>query len=326
MNLSIVIPSFNRKDDLERCINSILSQNYEDYEIIIVDNGSKDGTREFLKNLKQKLNSRLKLILNSSNIGASEARNQALRIITSKYVLFLDSDAELKSENTLQLMLNLMESNERKKIGQLGGEIINGKIRLGNSERNGDGLFSWFDSLKMKETDYVPTSNCIMPLSLLKELGGFDPYYIYGYEDNDLGWRVRKKGLKCIMDDKIAAYHHVSNTGRTSNFFLFHKNRIRFLIKKEKFYFLIFLPLIDIYYAFKLLPARIKEFSQKPLEKVAWLDKSQKKKDCGKIKKILILVIYSYRNLLKAYWWNLMHLAETLRIRRENPDFIKNEI
>jgi len=41
MNLSIVIPSFNRKDDLERCINSILSQNYEDYEIIIVDNGSK---------------------------------------------------------------------------------------------------------------------------------------------------------------------------------------------------------------------------------------------------------------------------------------------
>ncbi len=329
--VSIVILSYNRKEDLERCVRSVLDQTFEDYVVIIVDNGSNDGSRDFLQHLQNTLQSRLKLILNESNVGASEGRNQALRIIASKYVLFLDSDAELKSKHTLQAMSDIMNTPAGKSIGQLGGEIINGKIRVGASERNADGLFSWLDHVEMQETEYVPTSNCFMQLDILKQLGGFDPYYFYGYEDNDLGWRVRSNGLKCIMDERVVAFHHVSNTARTSTFFLFHRNRVRFLIKKERAWFLILLPFIDMYFATKLLPARIKEFSNKPIEQVAWLDADKKhntrqNKAFGKLHKLFTLILTFSLGLLKAYWWNLTNLSRTLRIRTRNPDFIENEI
>lgn len=325
--ISIIIPSYNRLMDLQRCISSILSQDYKDYEIIVVDNNSTDGTIIWLKDLKSKLKNRLKIIFNNNNIGASEARNQALRIVKSDYVLFLDSDAELKTKQVITNMINILGADSS--IGQLGAEIINHKIRLGKSERNEDGLFSWVDNVHMENVDYVPTSNCVMKTSVIKKLGGFDPYYIYGYEDNDLGWRVRKSGLRCIMDDRVSAYHHVSNSGRTSSFFRFHRNRIRFLIKKEKFYFLIFLPLIDIILLFKLLPARIMEFSKKPVEQIAWFDAEHKnmlKNESSRFKKLFNLMFNCYFNLIKAYIWNINNISETLKIRYNNLDFIKNEI
>jgi GT2 family glycosyltransferase len=326
--LTIIIPSYNRLEDLKKCIKSIESQTYTDYTTLIIDNGSEDRTIPYLKDKQKKLKENFKVIYNKNNKGASEARNQAMRLVKSKYILFLDSDAELKTNITIQNMIRIMESPKGKTIGQLGGEIINGKIRVGNSERNEDGLFSWYDNLHMRKVDYVPTSNCMMRTEVLKKVGGFDPYYIYGYEDNDVGYQVRKLGLTCIMDENTMAYHHVSNSGRTSSFFRFHRNRVRFLIKKEKFYFLLFLPIIDLYLTLKLAPPRIKEFSQKSADEVAWLSLEKKKKMSkkdSKFKKVFVLGYDSLINMFEAYLWNISHLRQTLKIRFNKPNFIKNE-
>jgi len=320
--ISLVIPSYNRKNDLERCIKSILIQNFKDYEIIIVDNDSKDKTREFLEKLKKILKNKLRVILNENNVGASEARNQALRLINSEYVLFLDSDAELLKKDVLKQMVNILGKDE--KIGQLGGEIIEGKMRISNSERNEDGCFLWAEKVFMGSVSCVTTANCIMRTKIIKKIGGFDPYYIYGYEDNDLSWRIRQLGLKCLIDSRVSAIHHVSFIGRTSNFFRFHRNRVRFLIKKENWLFLLFLPFIDLVTTIKLAPARVREFANKPMDKIAWFNNSDKGKkiSSSKLKKILILGSTYSINLLKAYIWNILHLNQTLYIRYKNPNFI----
>ena len=90
MKFSIIIPAYNVADYLENCVESILKQTYDNYEIIIVDDGSTDETGkvadELLKQTKQ-IN-----VVHQSNGGASKARNTGMKRATGDYILFLDGD------------------------------------------------------------------------------------------------------------------------------------------------------------------------------------------------------------------------------------------
>ena len=90
MKFSIIIPAYNVADYLENCVESILKQTYDNYEIIIVDDGSTDETGkvadELLKQSKQ-IN-----VVHQSNGGASKARNTGMKRATGDYILFLDGD------------------------------------------------------------------------------------------------------------------------------------------------------------------------------------------------------------------------------------------
>lgn len=90
MKFSIIIPAYNVADYLENCVESILKQTYDNYEIIIVDDGSTDETGkvadELLKQSKQ-IN-----VVHQSNGGASKARNTGMKSATGDYILFLDGD------------------------------------------------------------------------------------------------------------------------------------------------------------------------------------------------------------------------------------------
>ena len=90
MKFSIIIPAYNVADYLENCVESILKQTYDNYEIIIVDDGSTDETGkvadELLKQSKQ-IN-----VVHQSNGGASKARNTGMKRSTGDYILFLDGD------------------------------------------------------------------------------------------------------------------------------------------------------------------------------------------------------------------------------------------
>lgn len=89
MKLSIVVPVYNVEKYIVKCISSLLSQNYDDYEIIIVNDGTKDRSIELVEcNFKD---SRIKII-NQENQGLSEARNSGMRYARGKYIWFFDSD------------------------------------------------------------------------------------------------------------------------------------------------------------------------------------------------------------------------------------------
>jgi len=96
IKFSIIIPSYNNRNYLNKCIDSVLSQSYTNYELIIVDDGSTDGSYEFLKN-NYSNNKQIK-IFSKKNSGVADTRNLALKHVTGDWITFLDSDDYFNSE------------------------------------------------------------------------------------------------------------------------------------------------------------------------------------------------------------------------------------
>lgn len=105
VKISVIIPTFNRKDIISNSINSILEQNINGIEIIVVDDKSTDGTIEYLKN---KYNNQLKYLYLNENGGCNIARNKGANIASGEWLLFLDSDDTLTA-GSLNHLIGLTE-------------------------------------------------------------------------------------------------------------------------------------------------------------------------------------------------------------------------
>ena len=104
--VSVIIPAYNAEKFIENCIQSIQRQTFQDFEIIVVNDGSKDGTLSVLKKLAKE-DARV-VIVDQENKGVSAARNAALNQATGKYLTMVDADDDLP-ENALKSMLDLMQ-------------------------------------------------------------------------------------------------------------------------------------------------------------------------------------------------------------------------
>ncbi len=104
--VSIVTPTFNRAHTLQRAIDSVLAQTYNDWELIIIDDGSTDNTQELVKGIGEK---RVKY-LHKENGGPSKARNYGIEHATGKWIMYLDSDDELLPK-CIETMLDWANKN-----------------------------------------------------------------------------------------------------------------------------------------------------------------------------------------------------------------------
>lgn len=107
--VSIVMPSYNSAKFIERSINSVLNQTFEDWELIIIDDCSLDNTMEIIRQYCQ-LDSRIKLKIHHKNLGVAESRNRGLEEALFPYVAFLDSD-DIWDRNKLEIQVNFMIKN-----------------------------------------------------------------------------------------------------------------------------------------------------------------------------------------------------------------------
>lgn len=94
--ISIIIPVYNVKDYLDTCLNSVINQTYKELEIIIINDGSTDGS-DLICDAYAKKDSRIKLI-HQSNAGPSASRNRGLQVATGEYINFVDSDDYIDSD------------------------------------------------------------------------------------------------------------------------------------------------------------------------------------------------------------------------------------
>jgi glycosyltransferase involved in cell wall biosynthesis len=108
--ISIIIPVFNAESTIERCINSIINQTYKDYEIIAVNDGSKDNSLKLLKKYKKLLKEKL-IIINQKNQGVALARNNGIRTAKGKYLAFIDNDDYIDN-NYLEKYINEINNND----------------------------------------------------------------------------------------------------------------------------------------------------------------------------------------------------------------------
>ncbi|MCR5666881.1 MAG: glycosyltransferase [Eubacterium sp.] len=116
--ISVIVPVYNMQQLLDRCITSIVSNTYENLEIICVDDGSKDDSPLILDEWAKK-DSRIK-VLHKENEGLSEARNSGLQICKGDFVAFIDSDDWIR-EDYFEVMMDAMEHNEVQMV--IGGYV-----------------------------------------------------------------------------------------------------------------------------------------------------------------------------------------------------------
>ncbi|MEJ2295153.1 MAG: glycosyltransferase, partial [Candidatus Lokiarchaeota archaeon] len=194
--VSIVIPSYNRAKFLPSLIKNLLELNYKDYEIIIVDDGSIDRTKEILKDFP------IKVISINKSIGSAEARNIGIQHARYDLIAVTDSDCYV-SKNWLRDLVPYLNEYD-----MVGGKIVysdKAEAKLNPSIK--DIELICLDS----PVNFLNTSNMIFRKEVWKELDGFSSYRL---EDVDYSWRALKKGLKLIYVPKGLVIHY----GRRSIF------------------------------------------------------------------------------------------------------------
>lgn len=182
--ISVVTPTYNRPELLINSVNSVLSQTYSDFELIVIDDCSSDNTPGVLKGFRDE---RLKVIRNSSNKGIAAVRNIGVTSSQGKYIAFLDDDDEWlpdKLEKQIRIMENSPESLGCVYSGCLttgpdGSEIVSTSIpRYRNKVLN-----------ELLLENFITTSTTLVKKSSIEKAGLFDEDIPYG-EDYDMWIRI----------------------------------------------------------------------------------------------------------------------------------------
>jgi GT2 family glycosyltransferase len=240
VQVSVIIVSLNKKRQLNECLDSVFNQDYDDIEIIVIDNGSfVPGMREMLKRYSGKII----LIENNRNLGACKARNQGIKIAHGKYILFLDDDSILLDRDTITRAVERMENNPQ--IGILGGihyaDREKRKVYLYQCITGFDGFLDRKASTQqirefgLDKNIHIPTCFAMVRKDIVKSIGGFDTFFYYYEEDNDLSMRVRKKGYLIAVDPQLSVYHISGQRERKSHYK--YRNKTYLILKDYSFKF-----------------------------------------------------------------------------------------
>jgi len=251
MHVSIIIVSWNVKDLLLKCIESVLffSKNIN-FEIIVVDNGSSDGTLEAIKcdfpNIK--------LISNNKNLGFAKANNQGIKIAKAEYILLLNPDTEF-IEDTLDPILKKMEFD--KKIGVLGCRLLNTDKTIQPSVRRFprvidilailfklnkmfpkllDKYLAYdFDYSREQEVNQVMGAFFLVRKQVFEKIGLLDEKYFIWFEEVDFCRRVMQNGWKVLYHPNVKIIHHKAKSFSQANTlkkqFWFFRSALRYLLK-----------------------------------------------------------------------------------------------
>ncbi len=179
MNISLIIPTYNRKELLIRAIKSALNQAYKPFEIIVVDDGSKDETKEALKNYPVKY-------IYQTNQGVSAARNRGIKESRGEWVAFLDSDDEWAREK-LQKQVEFHNSNKNILFSHTGERWIRDAKEVKYPKRlkkpRGDSFLENLSTCK------IAASSILMHKKVFERIGYFDER-LRVCEDYDMWLRV----------------------------------------------------------------------------------------------------------------------------------------
>lgn len=221
MRFSVVIPTYNRSEKLKNCLQALFTQNYDKrkFEIIVVDDGSQDETRQFLQRVQKKSPVPLYSFF-QPNQGQASARNKGITEAKGEIILFIGDDIEsspdmLKEHDRTH---TLHPEDNSAVLGFITWHPSLNVTPLMKFMERGGAIFGKFggnqfafDLLKGKETadfHFFYTSNISLKRRLLEKFK-FDPWFSgYGWEDIELGYRLAKNaGLTIHYNPAARAYH-----------------------------------------------------------------------------------------------------------------------
>lgn len=232
--VAIIILNWNGKEDTIECLESLKHITYLNYEILLVDNGSTDGSVECLRERYPEM----VIIENEKNLGFAEGNNVGIRRAMEKnvdYVLLLNNDTVVDSEFLGELVLNMRSDL---KIGFVGPKVYyydyNGRKDVLNFA--GGGINLWKGKTyhiglneadigqydEAREVDYVEGSCVLVRTYMLKKIGLLNSAYFTYWEENEWCMRGHRVGYKAFFAPKAKIWHKIgaSNVGTTKQYYM----------------------------------------------------------------------------------------------------------
>jgi GT2 family glycosyltransferase len=230
MRFSLIILCYNKLDCTRRCLESIVRHSVVDdpWELVVVDNGSTDGTRDWLDHeLRALAASRsvpLTVLANDRNAGCSTARNQAMAAASGDYLVFLDNDVAPRTRDWLPRLAAALEAHPRTAL--IGPKLVYplpphniqcagvGISRRGHVCFRGRGEPRCEPRFNRPEPVQSLISACLLARAgLVRESGGFDEAFNpVQFEDFDLCYRLRSLGWEARYQPDVEMYHFESVT------------------------------------------------------------------------------------------------------------------
>ncbi len=232
--VSVIIVSYNVRSYLAHAIDAILKSDYKKLEIIVVDNNSYDGTREYLEDNFPSIN----IISNDENVGFGKAVNQGSNLATGEYYLILNPDTIIEEETISVLVKYLMENEE---VGMVGPKILNadGSLQLAckrsfptvrvalpkilgldrlfpTSKWAGKYNLTYLDPDKNHPVESISGSCMLLSSETYKILNGFDEQFFMFGEDLDLCARVWESGQKVHYTSDTKIIHYKGESVKTA--------------------------------------------------------------------------------------------------------------
>lgn len=210
--VSVIVITYNSKDDLKECLRSLDGQDYSEMEIVVVNDASTDGTKELLEDFMRTAGSDITVVTNSTNLGVAGARNAGIRHAKGDVIAFTDSDC-IADHDWVSEIVRSYESNN---VAAVGGKILDARV---------DGIWS----LTNKGHDYVASREGYVPFikgcnmsfdgDILREYM-FNDEIKYGYEELLLCDYLTDKGHKIYYNPRAVVHHK-------------HRTNVRSLLKQK---------------------------------------------------------------------------------------------
>lgn len=211
--ISIIVLTYDNLDLTKGCLESIIKNTaHPNYELIIVDNGSKNDTVDYLKAFASKTPN-VVLQVNEKNLGFAKANNQGFRMSEGEFIVFLNNDTIVTAGWLHRLWHHLSKDNNVGMVGPVTNSIGN-EAKIDVSYRYLDDIQT-FGAQRAKDFSGKAFSIkvlalycCMISRDLFEELGGLDERYdVAMFEDDDLAMKVREKGLDLLCAEDVFIHH-----------------------------------------------------------------------------------------------------------------------
>ena len=210
--VSVVIPAFNRAHTLRRAVDSVLNQTYLNFEVIVVDDGSTDNTREVLRSYGEKIR-----WWSQINAGPSSARNIGIREAKGEYVAFLDSD-DAWAPQKLERQMRLLSRCSDDVVCCLCNTLFTGQKYSGKTAFDIAKIYSmheeavWTNTTEVLITRFVLFNQAVVVRrDVLNSQGGFDEG-LRLMEDYDLALRLSLNGPWAVIHEPLVYWYPDPNT------------------------------------------------------------------------------------------------------------------